>query len=249
MHSPRVTLGVIAPVLLLASTLISCGGGGGGGSTATPPAVINLDPSAIFQGSIMSTTYAPVDVTEGIILSTGEARLLLRNGSQIVANLQITGSTFISSALELNTSSQQAITISNGKINSTAVGSGQANLSGNFNTFNDSGTFTLYSTAPLSSTSSPKSLNNLVGAWTADAVAFPGSMNVTIDSSGRMSGNATGQFTQITPNSNGFRITISYSGQTYTGLAYTFGNTQFADTFLAVLASNASGELYAVFHH
>jgi hypothetical protein len=215
---------------------------------------VALDPSGIFQGSIVSTSYAPVDVTEGIILPTGEARLLLRSGSQIIGNLLITNNTFSSSALEYTVSGQQSITISNGKINSAATNGGQANLSGIYNTFNDNGQFTIYSTAPLSSTSYPKSLNNLVGTWIADAVTSAGYLTVKIDASGNISPvspstQISGQFIQITPNNNEFRATISTNGQSYTGLAYTTGNTQFADTFLVVLANNANGQLYAVFHH
>jgi hypothetical protein len=215
---------------------------------------VALDPSGIFQGSIVSTSYAPVDVTEGIILPTGEARLLLRSGSQIIGNLLITNNTFSSSALEYTVSGQQSITISNGKINSAATNGGQANLSGIYNTFNDNGQFTIYSTAPLSSTSYPKSLNNLVGTWIADAVTSGGYLTVKIDASGNISPvspstQISGQFIQITPNNNEFRVTISTNGQSYTGLAYTTGNTQFADTFLVVLANNANGQLYAVFHH
>ncbi|HJW73271.1 MAG TPA: hypothetical protein VJ486_10620 [Geothrix sp.] len=235
----------------LLTLALAFGCGGGGSKSNPPPTPVSLDPSGIFQGSMISTSFAPVDITEGIILPTGEARLLLRSGYQISANLQITNNTFNSSALEYTTSSQQSITISDGKINSSATSGGQANLNGSYNTFNDNGQFTLYSIAPLNSSSSPKSLNNLAGTWIADAVTSAGYILININSSGNITPTSQfgGQFTQITPNNNGFRVSISINGLSYTGLAYTFGNSQFADTFLVILASTTNGQFYAVFHH
>jgi len=264
----RTMFGPKTLVLCCVLALVNCGGGGGGTNTPTTPVQTNKDPSAIFQGTFASVSpmNGTVDITNGIILPTGETRLLLRNGKQIVGNIQITGSSFVSSALLVSSTTQETITLSNGKINSTAVNGGQANLTGNYTTATDSGTFTIYSTQALLDNWGSKSLINIAKIWGAVAnsevssVYSLGTINANVDSTGFISlliidnngytiGTASGQFTQIASNYNEFKITITSNGQTYTGLAYTLESQTDSDKFLVILASNSIGVFYATMFH
>ena len=243
----------------LVVAILGCGGGGGNSTNPTPP-VVNLNPSAIYSGDFGPSSNAANDVTQGIILPSGEARLMLRYGSQIVGNLQVSGSDFSCSASMFTPTGLQSFTISNGKINQT-ITSGQANLSGSFATAGMSDTFTLYSRQNINDPTMVKSLNSLVGSWRAEAnnqtssVYSQGYISGSVDTGGNLTatissgGTVTALFTQISPGANAFRVTVQCNGQTYIGLAYTQVYAPNPDGFLTILASNATGQFYAVFHH
>ena len=248
----------------LVGLLVATLGCGGGGSSSNPPnstlPATNLDPSAIYQGNFGPSSNAANDVTHGIILPSGEARLLLRYGSQIVGNLQISGSGFSCNATMYTSPGIQSMTITNGIINRT-IASGQANLSGSFATAGISDTFTLYSEQNINDPSMVKSLSNLAGTWRAEAnnqtssVYTQGYISGSVDTNGNFTGSissggtVTAQFTQIAPGANAFRATVQCNGQTYSGLAYTQVYAPNPDGFLNILASNATGQFYAAFHH
>ena len=256
-------------LVILVVLLLGCGGGGGGGNSSNTPVIVtNLDPSAIYSGEFGPSSNSANDVTNGIILPSGEARLMLRYGSQIVGTLQVTGSAFSCSATVYTSSGIQAMTMSNGKINQTTTNGGQANLSGSFTTNGTSDTFTIYSRQSLNEPLLPKTLTNLVRYWRAEAnqqtssLFAQGYIEGSIDTSGILNANirnnannivgvVSAQFTQISPgtNTNSFRVTVQSGGQTYIGLAYTQQYGVDPDGFMIILASNSTGQFWAIFHH
>jgi len=86
----------LAPLFLIFSTVTACGGGSSGTDTSTtpPPAVVDAKLGGIWEGTIRNATIGSSWQVTGLSLDTGESRFIDELGTQYIANLTVSGSSF-----------------------------------------------------------------------------------------------------------------------------------------------------------
>jgi hypothetical protein len=216
-------LAFAASVLLL-SSVAGCGGGSSGGDAAAqPPPVVDARPGGIWEGTIFNQTVGSSWQVIGLSLDTGESRFIDELGTQYVANLAVSGTSFSGSFFAVAPVGETFIdgsVVATGNMSGTI--SERNRISGNYTvSTGERGSLNLFYDSTYERDSS---LSLMAGTWIdGDQDTF------SVDSQGAIFGQDsigcvyTGQVSIIDRDFNAYRLQLNVSNcgtfnGSYTGL-------------------------------
>jgi hypothetical protein len=247
---PRPAHALPAGILALAlGFLQACSGGGGGGTAAVaPPPVVE---TPVISG-IWSYTAPTGTVYRDLILpETNEYRSLDSNMAESVGVMSLTGNVLGGTATAYPPAAYSAFyPIMSGTVSGTATSTNlEATVAFPL------GAFTAH-LVPVATANAAVQLGELAGTYAADQThtssGLAGTLTVNADGTFTLvdtGGSGQGTLTQVTPNLNAFRTTLTVTPTTgspaeYTGLGYLLPETPAS---IVLMTSRTTGQVSGIF--